>query len=461
MASLSGPSLYHDSNRRDGAHLARPPFDNAAADTILRSSDDVVFHVHSVILAEASEVFAGMFTVPQPTDTAESLDYADGKPIVRLEEDSRTLDDLLRFCYPISDPPLRGPLDLHRVLKPALKYEINVVIEIMKHALETGVFMWPLETWAVACSLGLEEEAERAARALCLNGRTTVPCNLEYPAVLSEITAGQYLRLLKFVEKGGEVASGFSFVHPNQDDIAEEEDLLALRNPPTYTILTLQDRPFADIICRSSDGVELLSHKAILATVSPILRDMVVALESCNGAAVHPATPDTLPRTSGTTEFDSTSSLPVLEFTEPATTLSPLLELCYPVPRSPLHDRFLSLPVICAATRAAEAYAMPFVLRILEGAFRATEYHGDSLLAAFLLAAHAGLDTYAREAERRIIRDKRPLVSYGWCREMEDVPAVAFHELMMKQRSVEQFGVGYYEKFLGHPRKRRRIEEAE
>ncbi|OJT03115.1 hypothetical protein TRAPUB_6303 [Trametes pubescens] len=48
---------------------ASAPFDRDDADLILRSSDNIDFHVHRIILTLASPVFAGMFTTPQPPDT--------------------------------------------------------------------------------------------------------------------------------------------------------------------------------------------------------------------------------------------------------------------------------------------------------------------------------------------------------------------------------------------------------
>ncbi|KAI0255963.1 hypothetical protein BJV78DRAFT_1113987, partial [Lactifluus subvellereus] len=42
------------------------PFDDADADIILRSSDQVNFHVYKVILSVASPFFKDMFSLPQP-----------------------------------------------------------------------------------------------------------------------------------------------------------------------------------------------------------------------------------------------------------------------------------------------------------------------------------------------------------------------------------------------------------
>ncbi|KAF8273062.1 hypothetical protein EI94DRAFT_1564704 [Lactarius quietus] len=43
-----------------------PPFDDADADIILRSSDQVDFHVYRVLLSKSSPFFKSIFSLPQP-----------------------------------------------------------------------------------------------------------------------------------------------------------------------------------------------------------------------------------------------------------------------------------------------------------------------------------------------------------------------------------------------------------
>ena len=53
--------------------LAEAPFDDAKADLILRSSDEVPVHfrVFKIILSLASPVFADMFSMPSPSTPSE------------------------------------------------------------------------------------------------------------------------------------------------------------------------------------------------------------------------------------------------------------------------------------------------------------------------------------------------------------------------------------------------------
>ena len=57
------------------------PFNKPTADVILRSSDDVDFRVHKVILAEASPVFEGMFSIPQPPAETPPMAPSDTPPV--------------------------------------------------------------------------------------------------------------------------------------------------------------------------------------------------------------------------------------------------------------------------------------------------------------------------------------------------------------------------------------------
>ncbi|KAH9976032.1 hypothetical protein BGW80DRAFT_1119802, partial [Lactifluus volemus] len=71
-------------------------FDDADADIILRSIDNLDFRVYRVILSKASPVFNDMFIFPHPPCPSPFVknpdDYKDGLPLVRLPESSATLD---------------------------------------------------------------------------------------------------------------------------------------------------------------------------------------------------------------------------------------------------------------------------------------------------------------------------------------------------------------------------------
>ncbi|KAG6330410.1 hypothetical protein ID866_8679, partial [Astraeus odoratus] len=89
---------------------ASPPFGHPKADAILRSSDNVDFRVFQLFLSLASPFFETLFDLPQPSEeTSADTETIDGLPVIPMSEDSKTLDALLRFCYPCTlaeDPAL-------------------------------------------------------------------------------------------------------------------------------------------------------------------------------------------------------------------------------------------------------------------------------------------------------------------------------------------------------------------
>ena len=84
----------------DDSTYAAAPFDHAKADIILRSSDNIDFRVFKLFLSLASPFFETLFDIPQPDEENGDQEIKDGLVVVPVTEDSKTLDALLRFCYP-------------------------------------------------------------------------------------------------------------------------------------------------------------------------------------------------------------------------------------------------------------------------------------------------------------------------------------------------------------------------
>ena len=137
---------------------AAPPFDDPDADLILRSSDGVEFGVMKAILKVASPIFRDMFTIGSPTENTEI-------PVIHLAEDSRTLEDLLRFCYPIYTPMMFIPEDVGNLYQAADKYNIQGALEFSADTLRRLSAAYPMAVYAVACRLRLEDVATLAAQA--------------------------------------------------------------------------------------------------------------------------------------------------------------------------------------------------------------------------------------------------------------------------------------------------------
>ena len=138
-----------------------PPFDDTDADIILRSSDQVDFHVYKVILSKASPVFKVMFS-----DTT-----LNSRTIVDLPESSKTLAALLTSIYPII-PELetdeeRSLNDHLAAISAVKKYDMALASFHLLQDFEDSAYVKdsPVEAFCVAYALELREAAQIAAKA--------------------------------------------------------------------------------------------------------------------------------------------------------------------------------------------------------------------------------------------------------------------------------------------------------
>ena len=142
------------------------PFDHDDADAILRSSDQVDFHVYKVILSASSPFFKSMFSLPQPDATSISEKQ---KPIVDLQENSKTIAALLTFIYPVVsvDTQPESLDDMVDTFAAAKKYDMAVVSQrlIQQFAKSKVVQGNPVVAFCVAYSHNIEEVARVAAKA--------------------------------------------------------------------------------------------------------------------------------------------------------------------------------------------------------------------------------------------------------------------------------------------------------
>ncbi|KAG2137605.1 uncharacterized protein EDB93DRAFT_760088 [Suillus bovinus] len=147
---------------------AKAPFNNAKADIILCSSDNVYFRVFRCMLAFASPFFEAMFDLPQPRRNHFNDQMFGDLDIIQVSENSKTLDMLLRFCYPaaVKGPGLEDINDVEQVLEAAMKYGMEDVEERVRKAMVAPSLLEsnPVRILAVACRFGLRTEASIAAR---------------------------------------------------------------------------------------------------------------------------------------------------------------------------------------------------------------------------------------------------------------------------------------------------------
>ena len=148
---------------------AAAPFDHPKADVILRSSDNVDFRVFRLFLSLASPVFEALFDIPQPTKLSGDQEVRDGLAVIPVSEDSKTLDMLLRFCYPCTlaeDPSLDVLKDAMDVLDAAMKYSLDVIEKRARQAISSPKILEaaPLQCFAIAHRGHLREETLLAAK---------------------------------------------------------------------------------------------------------------------------------------------------------------------------------------------------------------------------------------------------------------------------------------------------------
>jgi hypothetical protein len=128
---------------------------------------------------------------------AEEIEKKDGLPLIRLEEDSRTLRLLLDIIYPHGKaPPLTDVSLFWRVGRASKKYIMDVVEEKLQDWVISFdlIAISPLRIYAIAIDLGWEGMAIEAAR------RTLgIPLQkLGYVEELRSIPASGFYRFLEY-----------------------------------------------------------------------------------------------------------------------------------------------------------------------------------------------------------------------------------------------------------------------
>jgi hypothetical protein len=148
--------------------LELPPvplsLDLPEASIILRSSDQVNFRVHKLVLAMSSPFFKELLSLPQPPD-AETVD---GLPVVALPENSGPLNSLISLLYPITPVIPDSYQKVFALLAVCQKYEMESVQFFIRAAIKAEKFPTPVKAegfsaYAIARNMGLVPEAEDAA----------------------------------------------------------------------------------------------------------------------------------------------------------------------------------------------------------------------------------------------------------------------------------------------------------
>lgn len=365
---------------------AAGPFDKRFnADVLFLTADNVRFYLHKSVLSVASTFFEGMFSLSQPAVT--EMYTCDDLPIVEVPEDSLTLDNLLRYCYPVQEPAISNLPSLDRVLDAAIKYSLEAAIPRIIRSLRGFIDTHPLGVYAIAYRHRLEEEARLAAEAWKAT-RPDWPFNVEkfadtcsalcYGPEISSLPADAYFRLIQFVS-GKAVANMKFFNPPPRTD----------RFPPVDVTAYPFDQPGADVVLRSTDDIDFKVHRFMI--------QMQIA--------VKPTFP--LPAILLSTPLPDVSEdgLPIIQTKENSVVLGNLLKICYPSPSSCFCTdwgrlRFCNTAVdtIAAALRYG---LLPLVERYRTSLLRIP---CDDVLASYCICVAFGWD----DAAIRLARDSSP-----------------------------------------------------
>ncbi|TFK48581.1 hypothetical protein OE88DRAFT_544071 [Heliocybe sulcata] len=276
--------------------VAAAPFDKPNADVILRSRDHVDFHVHKAILSIASSFFETMFTLPLPheVDTTVSGEGG-GQSVVQMAEESRTLELLLRFCYPVDRPQLEMA-DIFSLLAVARKYDMAWLTSQLQAMLPLLMDKDPVTAYAIVYQYQLSEEA-RSAATLAL--RLGQPELFAPRPILMLVPADGYARLLRYHHECGQAVSkldpahaGFAPWLPRQPDL---RSLLCntTRWKTERSLFTNETSRrnvhswFIDLIQKACLALSRCPSTSILQPIYSELLEQAASCAHCHATAVH------------------------------------------------------------------------------------------------------------------------------------------------------------------------------
>ena len=359
------------------------------ADIILRSQNGVNFHVHKIILAFASPYFKHMFLLPSNDSQSQPL-------VLDVPESDQIWEGLLRLCYPVDAPSLSTDT-ITEITAAAIKYEFSHAIKFMRKELRSYIPSNPLDVFAIAYRLHLLEEVMEAASNLHPKNGAGVrgdPTRIEWPSTLegkmfspkiqSLLSAGDLYRLLKYL-RTEPCPKSYSW------------DIPAASNPTTILDLGF-DAGDADLILKSIDNVEFRIHK------------LIIFLASANRLCNVPVESDV-------------GTLPVVRLSENSVTLGILVSMCYPVEDVDFED----LSVFYEVLKAAMKYEMKKVVQVLRA--KLARYIETEPLRMYFTSIALGLKDEAIKASKVFAHSSDDSAN-AYVREMEVVPAVAYHRLL-------------------------------
>ena len=203
-------------------------------------------------------------------------------------------------------------------------------------------------------------------------------------------------------------STSLPFTTPMSDSEFELEISVTMADIPTRTAMSPFDRDDADIIIRTSDGIDFCVHTPVLSVASPVLNGILSA------------------RMGVKSDPDGSQ---VLCLPEKSDTIEPLLRLCYPISRPPLR----SLRQIRDVLNAATTYDIQVIGEMLET--RLVAYAEQFPLQVYAIACRNNLESTARTAAEYAVR--KPFWE-TYHRDIEYISAGAYWRLLAYYWDVEK-----------------------
>jgi hypothetical protein len=208
-----------------------PPFERRDADLIIRSCDQVDFHVHKAILGVASVAFEDMFTAPG---------QGRNESVVNLAEDSKTLHRLLTAIYPVDLSIPETFEEYLSLIAACQKYQMDStaahIRSLLKERLPRLFALNSFHAYGIASRYHLKEEALLAAR-------LTLQWRMDFDLCTEEfhyISGADFFRLWQYRIKCSTVAKNCIYQIWNEDDTPSCSGLV---NVGKYDTMELQSLP--------------------------------------------------------------------------------------------------------------------------------------------------------------------------------------------------------------------------
>ncbi|KAI0341219.1 hypothetical protein BDW22DRAFT_338034 [Trametopsis cervina] len=410
--------------------VATAPFNHPSADVVFVSADGVEFRLHRVILSLASSFFNDMFSTSPTPDIEEAI---------RIPEDSKVFDYMMRFCYPIHHTGYRSTfgsaddsnfLFMTRVLEASVKYDLGCSSKALARAMNS----WQLsprgrELYPLYCRLNLEEDARLAAQSMGLFQRRRLPVSSPvfektlngayWNLAMSQITAAQYFRLLHYLRAPDGLSAlcllNAPFVNPetrpNSQDLLNNSPEAAASLIASY--LNNAESASTDVVMVSYDGFELPAHTLILRLGS--------AAELLDNQATSDAF---VPRIDdiNIVNAEAPALRPRIHIQLSGRVLADLLSLCYNQTR---WQEKIGLERLASCVEAASRFHITKALDSLRRHV-ATQTDEHPLAVYFI----AGAQGWVAEAKAAAILIAKKQLETQYTPEMEDVPAVLYHRML-------------------------------